>query len=317
MHELIREDLLKKLDNPVLRQLSDSAVINAVGKTAFTTDSFVVSPLFFPGADIGKLAVCGTVNDLVMQGAQPEYLSLALIIEEGLERSILAKIIDSISLACRASKVSVVTGDLKVVEKKACDKIFINTSGIGRIIKRLSIQDIRPGDKIIVTGTIGQHGMSVLAGRKDLGLGFKITSDCAGLAGLLIPLLRRTDCVKFMRDPTRGGLATTLNEISRATGMGIVIDENKIPVSREVRAASELSGIDPLYVACEGRAVVVAERKSAARILSMLKRHALAHKAQIIGEVSPQYKGRVVLNTVIGTQRIVDMLASDPLPRIC
>jgi hydrogenase expression/formation protein HypE len=319
MHNLIKRLLLKKLDNPILKTLSDSALINYKDRLAFTTDSFVVSPLSFAGGDLGKLAVCGTVNDLVVAGAQPEYLSLALIIEEGLDYKILEKIVDSISFHAKKANVYFVTGDLKVVEKGACDKIFINTSGIGRIIKDidLSIKKIRPDDVIIVSGEIGQHGMAVLAKRKELDFGFNIESDCAALNDLIIPILRKTDAIKFMRDPTRGGVATTLNEIAQSSGLGIVVEEKNIPVSPKVRVASELLGIDPLYVGNEGRAILVVSKALAERVLSLLKRHPLGKKSKIIATVVKKPKGRVILNTILGTARLLDMLTSEPLPRIC
>ena len=318
-HNLIKGLFLKELDNPILRELADGASINYKEKLAFTTDSFVVSPLEFPGGDIGKLAVCGTVNDLVMCGAIPEYLSLAFIIEEGLEQRLLKKVVRSIALEARKARISIVTGDLKVVEKGACDKIFINTSGIGRLLKNraLSVKNILPGDKIIITGEIGQHGLSVLAKRKELDLGFNIISDCAALNALLIPVLKKIDAVKFMRDPTRGGLATTLNEVAEQTGLGILIDEKNIPISEKVRTVCELLGIDPMYVANEGRAILIIKNGGEKKILSLLKKHPLGRNAKIIGEISKEQKGRVVLNTILGTQRIVDMLTSEPLPRIC
>jgi hydrogenase expression/formation protein HypE len=319
MHDLIKEVLLKKLNNPILKELTDSAFIEYKEKLAFTTDSFVVSPLFFPGGDIGKLAVCGTVNDLVMLGAVPEYLSLALIVEEGLDFKTLEKIVDSISANAKKAGVYFVTGDLKVVERGAADKIFINTSGIGRIIRKrkLSIKNIRPRDKIIVSGEIGQHGLAVLAKRKELDLGFNINSDCSALADLIIPVLRKTEAIKFMRDPTRGGVATTLNEIAENSGLGIVIEEKNIPVSSKVRVACELLGIDPLYVANEGRAILVVSPESAKKVLKLLKRHPLGRNARIIGSIEKEPRWRVILNTAVGTQRIVDMLTSEPLPRIC
>jgi len=319
MHNLIKEVLLKKLYNPLLKQLSDSAAINFRDKIAFTTDSFVVSPLFFPGGDIGKLAVCGTVNDLVVSGAKPEYLSLSLIIEEGLDYKLLEKIVDAIALHAKICGVLFVTGDIKVVEKGACDKIFINTSGIGSIIKGrgLSVRKIRPGDKIIVTGNIGQHGLAVLAKRKELDLGFNIKSDCAALNDLIIPLLRKLKAIKFMRDPTRGGIATTLNEIAESAKLCLAIDEENIPISEKVRVASEILGIDPLYIANEGIAILVVKREVANKILNLLKKHPLGRNARIIGEVKKEPKSRVILKTIIGTERIVDMLTSEPLPRIC
>ena len=317
MHGLIRNLLLKKLSNPILKELSDSALIEYKDRLAFTTDSFVVSPLRFRGGDIGKLAVCGTVNDLVMVGSIPEYLSLALIIEEGLPYRILEAIVDSISYNAKKAGVYFVTGDLKVVEKGAADKLFINTSGIGRVIKNLSVSSIGPQDKIIVSGKIAQHGLAVLAKRKELALGFNIESDCSCLNSLIIPILKKTDSIKFMRDPTRGGVATTLNEIVQASGLGIIINEKDIPISTKVRAACELLGIDPLYIASEGRAILAVEPSGAQRVLGLLKKHPLGKDSQIIGEFVRQPRPRVILNTVLGTQRIVDMLIAEPLPRIC
>ncbi|TRZ49016.1 hydrogenase expression/formation protein HypE [bacterium] len=319
MHGLIKELLLKKLRNPLLKELSDAACINYKERLAFSTDSFVVNPLNFAGGDIGKLSVCGTVNDLVMLGAVPEYLSLALIIEEGLDYKILEQVVDSIALNARAAGILFVTGDLKVVEKGACDKLFINTSGIGRIIsgRRLSLKNIEVGDKIIISSDIGRHGLAVLAKRKELDFKFNIKSDCAALNGLLIPVIKKTKAIKFMRDPTRGGLATTLNEIAAGTKLGIIIEEENIPVSREVRTAGELLGIDPLYVACEGRAILVVEKSKSRGILNLLRKHPLGRNARQIGAVVKKPKGQVILKTILGTERILDMLTSDPLPRIC
>lgn len=319
MHKLIKDVLFKKLNNPILKELSDSAIIGYKEKIAFTTDSFVVSPLTFAGGDIGKLSVCGTVNDLVMLGAEPEYLSLGLIIEEGLENHIFEGIVSSIALNAKRAGVWVVTGDLKVVEHGACDKIFINTSGIGRIIKnkKFAIKNIKPQDKIIITGNIGQHGLAVLAKRKDLGLKFNIKSDCAALNGLLIPIIKKTNAIRFMRDPTRGGIATTLNEIAQGRNLGIIINEKEIPISSKVKAACELLGIDPLYIANEGIAILVVDKDSANKILSLLRIHPLGKNSRIIGVVENKLKGCVVLNTAVGTQRIVEMLTFEPLPRIC
>lgn len=319
MHQLIKDVLFKKLNNPILKELSDSASIGYKERIAFTTDSFVVSPLTFAGGDIGKLSVCGTVNDLVMLGADPEYLSLGLIIEEGLEKHILESIVSSIALNAKKAGVWVVTGDLKVVEHGACDKIFINTSGIGRIIKnkRFAIKNIKPQDKIIITGNIGQHGLAVLAKRKDLGLKFNIKSDCAALNGLLIPIIKKTSAIRFMRDPTRGGVATTLNEIAQGSNLGIIINEKEIPISSKVKAACELLGIDPLYIANEGIAILAVAKDSAGKVLSLLRKHPLGKNSRIIGAIEKKPKGCVVLNTAFGTQRIIEMLTFEPLPRIC
>jgi hydrogenase expression/formation protein HypE len=319
MHGLIRDLLVEKLANPVLKELGDSAFIDYETPLYFTTDSFVVNPLFFSGGDIGKLSVCGTVNDLVVQGAYPEYLSLSLIIEEGLSLSILERIIDSISRQARKAKVRVATGDLKVVEKNACDKIFINTSGIGRAVKgaRLSPKRIIPGDKIIISGAIAEHGLAVLAQRGALDFGFNIKSDCTSLNDLILPVLRKNQAIRFMRDPTRGGVATTLNEISQVCGYDLIIKEEKIPLSSKVKSACELLGMDPLYIANEGKAVIITGRDTASKVLGLLRKHPLGKKAEVIGEVSGRKNKQVILHTLIGTERIVDMLTGEPLPRIC
>jgi len=317
MHQLIRGLFLERLDNPALRNLADSATLDYQEKIAFTTDSFVVHPLFFPGGDIGKLAVCGTVNDLVMAGAEPQYLALAFIIEEGLDYAVLEKIVGSVARSASQSRVVVATGDIKVVEKGSCDKVFINTAGIGRIIQQLSIKKIRPGDKIILSGDIGRHGLAVLAKRKELGLDFNIKSDCAALNGLLMPALKGIAGIRFMRDPTRGGLATTLNEISESAGLGVIIEEDEIPVSKTVKVAAELLGIDPLYIANEGRAVLVVEPKAAGETLALLRRHKLGRNASIIGEISARYRGRVILNNRFASPRIIEMLSGEQFPRIC
>ena len=337
MHDLIKGLFLPKFSNPLLNRLTDSAVIDFKGQSrsflhsrktssqtkvwdkglAFTTDSFVVHPLFFPGGDIGKLAVSGTINDLVVSGALPLYLSLALIIEEGLDYTLLERVINSISAASRNSQVKVITGDIKVVERAACDKLFINTTGVGRVIRNLKIENIEVGDRIIITGRIAEHGLSILNQRKGMDFGLKIKSDCASLNSLLIPLLQKDRAIRFMRDPTRGGLATTLNEIAQATNLGIVVEETRIPIANQVKAASELLGIDPLYIANEGKAVLVVEPDSAANIIKYLNRNRQGRFARIIGRVVAKPKGMVVLKTKVGTDRILDMLTSEPLPRIC
>jgi len=318
-HQLIKDVFLSRLKNPVLSELGDSAYLDYRQRLAFTTDSFVVSPLFFPGGDIGKLAVCGTINDLVMMGAAPQYLSLAMIIEEGLELSLLERITDSISRAAKEAGVMIATGDLKVVERGACDKLFINTAGIGKMIskEKLSSKRLSPGDKIIITGNIGQHGLAVLTRRRSLEFDFQIKSDCAALNHLLLPLLKKTNAVKFMRDPTRGGLATTLNEVTQASHLGIEIDEKNIPLSPQVRAACELMGIDPLYVANEGAAILIVRQSAANKVLSFLRKHTLAKNSRVIGSVVNRHAGKVVLRTLLNTQRVIDMLTSEPLPRIC
>ena len=317
MHQLIRELFLPQLNNPILKELADSATLNYREKIAFTTDSFVVHPLFFPGADIGKLAVCGTVNDMVMAGAQPQYLSLAFIIEEGLDRAVLEKLVESVAFSAACAGVAVVTGDIKVVEKGACDKVFINTSGVGKIIRRLSFKNIKPGDKVIISGDIGRHGLAVLAKRKELDLNFDIKSDCAALNSLLVPLLKKFPGIKFMRDPTRGGLATTLNEIAESCRLGVILEENSIPVSKSVTTAAELLGLDPLYIPNEGRAVLIVASGAAQKILRLLRRHQLGRGARVIGEISSCHKSKVILNTTTGGFRLIDMLFGEQLPRIC
>jgi len=318
MHDLIRNLILPKFGNPLLNKLSDSAVFNFQDKgSAFTTDSFVVNPLFFPGGDIGKLAVSGTINDLVVAGAVPLYLSLALIIEEGFDYYLLEQVVNSISSVSGESKVKIIAGDIKVVQKGACDKLFINTAGIGRVIRELNTRNIRAGDKIIVTGRIAEHGLSILSQREGMDFGCSIKSDCASLDSLLIPLLRRSRAIKFMRDPTRGGLATTLNEIAQAANLGIVVEESKIPIAKHIKVASELLGIDPLYIANEGKAVLVVESDSVEDVLKRLNRHRQGRYARIIGRIVTVPRGMVLLKTALGTERILDMLASEPLPRIC
>jgi len=319
MQELIRELLLKKLYNPFLSELRDSALVNfKKERLAFTTDSFVVSPIFFKGGDIGKLAVCGTINDLVVEAALPCYLSLSLIIEEGFSFLDLERIVNSIAFYAKKNKVYVVTGDLKVVEKGACDKIFINTSGIGRVIKEeLSIREIKPQDKIILTGTIGEHGLSILSGRKNTPLDFGIRSDCSALTDLLLPLLKKNLKIRFMRDPTRGGLATTLNEIASELNYCIMVEEESIPIKNKVKVACELLGIDPLYLGNEGKAVLVVEKKDASGVLKILKKHPLGKDASIIGEVINQKGKNVLLKTLSRGIRILEPLRQDPLPRIC
>jgi hydrogenase expression/formation protein HypE len=311
---------LQHFKNPYLEKLTDAAVINiAHKKFAFTTDSFVVKPLFFHGADIGKLAVCGTINDLLMMGAIPRYLSCAIIIEEGLDYKILELITKSIAQTAEKTKVQIVTGDVKVVEKGSCDGLFINTSGVGEIIKNLdlSVDKIKISDKIIINGPIANHGIAVLAARNNLDFKNQIKSDCASLHSLLDGVLKNFSGIRFMRDPTRGGLATTLNEIIKDKRFGILLDEKNIPVEKKVRSACEILGFDPLYIANEGKVVIVAERKQADKILKKLKTHPLGKGSRIIGKITEEAKGKVILKTIIGGRRIVDMLVADPLPRIC
>lgn len=317
MHDLIKRLFVKELGNPLLDQLGDAAIFNTSSKLAFTTDSFVVSPIFFPGGDIGKLSVCGTVNDLCVSGARPRYLSCAVIVEEGLSYSDLEKIVLSVKSSCKKAGVDIITGDFKVVEKRAADKIFITTSGIGEIYKdaSLSIGRIRPGDKVIISGTIGDHGAAVLLARGELKFKAKIFSDCAPLNSLILSILNKD--IKFMRDPTRGGLATTLNEIAADSGYNIAIEESEIPVKDPVRVLCEALGMDPLYMANEGKVAVIVSPDPADRVLSIMRKHPLGRKSAIIGEVKKERGKRVYLNTGIGGRRIIDMLSGEHLPRIC
>jgi len=318
MHDLIKGLFVKNLDNPFLNKLGDSALIDAKNKNlAYTTDSFVINPIFFPGGDIGKLSICGTVNDLSVSGANPRYLSCGMIVEEGFDYKDLERITLSIKTTCRSAGVNIVAGDFKVVEKGAVDKIFINTSGVGEMFKkaRSSVCYIRPGDRIIISGTIGDHAAAVLVAREELKFKSRLFSDCAPLNGLISSVIC-TD-IRFMRDPTRGGLATTLNEIAVESGYNISIDERQIPVKESVRALCEILGLDPLYMANEGKVVLIVSSRSASRILSRMKRHPLGKNSRIIGEVTRQRNKKVYLRTTIGGTRLLDMLKGEQLPRIC
>ncbi|MFA5139014.1 MAG: hydrogenase expression/formation protein HypE [Elusimicrobiota bacterium] len=318
-HELVGSVVLPELSNPVLLELGDSAVVESPApRLAFTTDSHTVKPLFFPGGDIGRLSVCGTVNDLAAAGAKPLYLSLALIIEEGLELSVLSKVMRSIRAAAEEAGVSVVAGDTKVVEKGSGDGLFTNTSGIGAVREgvTLSPSRIEPGDKVLVTGTIGDHGAAVLSERQNLGFS-SLRSDCAPLWGLVAGLLDAGVGVKFMRDPTRGGLATVLNEAVHGRAFGIRVLEPDVPVREEVRAFCEVLGLDPLYIANEGKMVVVVAAKDAERALGVVRSQPLGREAAIIGDVVAEPKGRVYLSTRIKGTRVLDMLVGEQFPRIC
>ena len=318
-HDLIEKSFVRILDNPLLAPLDDSAVFEINGKVAFTTDSFVVDPIFFPGGDIGRLSVCGTVNDLSMSGANPLYLSLAFIIEEGLLVEDLQKIIDSIKTTTEEAGVRIITGDTKVVERGCADKLFINTAGIGKIPEGVNISgcNAKPGDKIILSGTIGDHGIAVLSQRQGLSFGTKLESDCAPLGHLVEEMLAASKNIHSLRDPTRGGLATTLNELAKQSKVGIRIEESKIPVRDEVAGACEMLGLDPLYIANEGKLIAIVARNDADKILAAMKRNRYGKNAAIIGEVIAEHPGRVVMKTQLGSSRIVDMLVGEPLPRIC
>ncbi len=318
--ELIRDIFLPAFRNPALERLNDQAVVNINGlRLAVTTDSFVVNPLFFPGGDIGSLAVHGTVNDLAMGGAQPLYMSAAFILEEGLSMETLRRIVDSLQRAAAEAGIEVITGDTKVVEKGKGDGLFINTTGIGVVPDGVSLSSdqARSGDAILLSGPLGDHGIAILAQREGLEFESEIRSDSAPLHGLVAALLDATRAVRCMRDPTRGGLSSALNEIAAQSGVGMELDECTIPVSEAVKGACELLGLDPLYVANEGKLVAIVAPEAAEKALAALRSHPLGRDAQIIGRVTASHKGLIVLRTVLGTTRIVDMLSGDQLPRIC
>ena len=318
--DLLRNVFLPLFSNPMLDSLDDQAVFGIGGaQLAFTTDTFVVRPLFFPGGDIGSLSIHGTVNDLAMGGARPLYLSAAFVIEEGLPSETLRRIAESMAQAARAAGVAIVTGDTKVVEKGKGDGVFINTAGIGVIPPglRLSANQARPGDLVILSGAIGDHGIAIMASREGLEFETAIRSDSAALHSLVASMLAVSFDIRCMRDPTRGGLSSALNEIAGQSGVGIQIEENRIPVREEVRGACELLGLDPLYVANEGKLVAIVAPESADDVVEAMRRHPLGEDARIIGVVSADNPGLLTMRTVFGSSRIVDLLPGDQLPRIC
>lgn len=318
MYQLIREHFVPKFK---LKTLNDSAVLKGLnkGRIAFTTDSYVVSPIFFPGGNIGELAVYGTVNDLSMVGATPLYITAGLILEEGFPIDDLKKILISMSTAAEKAGVSIVGGDTKVVNKGKADGIFINTSGLGMIPNGIDISPlkVKPSDRVIVSGPIGNHGISVIAERNGLSFNPPVVSDTAPLNELVKKMLRKTKKIHAMRDPTRGGLATTLKEIAVDSGCCIVLDEDLIPVPPGVKGACELLGLDPLYVANEGILIAIVDHTVADTLVKTMRKDPLAKDARIIGEVKEVPTGMVLLKTSLGGTRIVDMLSGDQLPRIC
>jgi len=374
-HELVERLFLKYFHNPLLAQLGDAAVLEVSGfpfpvaglpglqpgasnlKLAFTTDSYVVSPLFFPGGDIGKLAVCGTVNDLSMSGATPLCLSAGFILEEGLPLADLERVVASMAETARSVGVPIVTGDTKVVDRGKADGLFINTAGIGVVPAAVEIaaERVQPGDVVILSGTIGDHGMTIMSQREGLRFDSPLVSDCAPLHGLVGAMfdalglggqpqtphtvgdLPETEApapeapalgggkvtaapgclLHCLRDPTRGGLATVLNEVANQAGVGIEIEERAIPVRDAVRAACELLGLDPLYVANEGKLVAFVAPEAAEVVLARMRTHEYGREAAVIGQVTAEHPGRVVLRTPLGARRVVDMLAGEQLPRIC
>jgi len=327
-HDLIADLFLPHFPAPTLAKLDDAAVVEPLATTlmlsdsrrlAFTTDSYVVKPLFFNGGDIGRLAVCGTVNDLAMVGATPLYLSAGFVIEEGLELDVLRQVVASMRDSAREAGVEIVAGDTKVVERGGADELFISTAGLGLVPQGVDISasNARPGDLVILSGAIGDHGIAVLSEREGLAFKAELASDVAPLNGLVAAMLKASSHIHVLRDPTRGGLATSLNEIALQSQVGIRIEESNVPVHDAVRAACEMLGYDPLYVANEGKLVAIIAPDDGERILEAMRNEAHGQEAAIIGEVMAEPKGKVLLRTGIGGTRIVDMLAGEMLPRIC
>jgi len=321
-HDLIQDLFFNYFNNEILNEAGDSAIFKINSEySAFTTDSYVVEPLFFPGGDIGKLAVFGTVNDLSVSGAIPRYLSVGFIIEEGLDFNILENVVISMAAAAKMANLRIVTGDTKVVNRGKCDKLFINTSGIGELQPKFtnisSGENIRAGDKILVNGFVGDHGMAVMSARNELKVRAEVKSDCAPLNGLIQQILNVSEDVKFMRDATRGGLATVLAEIAQTKNTGIDLFETKIPVRESVRGICEIFGFDPLYVANEGKLIIIVSGKDTEKVLETMRKNEFGKETQIIGEVVNNHPGKVILHTSIGGKHIVDILSGDQLPRIC
>jgi hydrogenase expression/formation protein HypE len=325
MKDLIADVFVAAFDNPALAALEDQARLDLAelaargDRLAFTTDSYVVDPLFFPGGDIGKLAVCGTVNDLAVGGAVPRYLSCAVIIEEGLEVELLRRVARSMAEAAVSSSVQIVTGDTKVVPRGACDKLFVTTTGVGTIAagREVGAHRARAGDAVLVSGPMGDHGAAIMAARGDLALDSPIESDCAALAGLIEALLAAAPGTRCMRDATRGGVATVLNELAQASRVSIEIDEEGLPLRPATRGLCEILGLDPLYLASEGTLVAIAPADEADAGLGAMRSHPLGRHAVAIGSVGGAEPGRVTMRTVLGGRRIVDMLVGEQLPRIC
>ncbi len=319
-HELIENIFLRHFGNAMLSPLEDSALFESTeGLLAFTTDSYVVKPIFFPGGDIGRLAVCGTVNDLSMRGARPLHLSAGFIIEEGLPIRELERVVSSMHAAADEAGVTIVCGDTKVVERHAADKLFISTSGVGTVARNVavSVSNAQPGDSVIVSGTVGDHGVTILSQRQGLQFKSSIRSDVAPLNGLVQEMLGAGSGIHTMRDPTRGGLATTLNEIAKSSKVGIEIEEGRIPVSDAVERACEMLGLDYLYLANEGKLVAVIAKEETERILEVMRKHVYGRSATVIGQVTHERPGRVLMQNPFGVRRVIEILASDQFPRIC
>ncbi|MCB1873020.1 MAG: hydrogenase expression/formation protein HypE [Gammaproteobacteria bacterium] len=320
MAQLIEELFVRHLDNPLLRQANDQALFEVpAGRLVISTDGHVISPLFFPGGDIGSLAVHGTINDVAMSGAQPLYLAAGFILEEGFPLADLERVVASMSSAAVKAGVPVVTGDTKVVEKGKGDGIFITTTGIGRVPEGVNISGdrARPGDAILLSGTIGDHGVAIMSSRENLEFETSIASDSAALHTLVAEMVAAVPGIHCLRDPTRGGLATTLNELAQQSAVGMLLREAAIPVHPQVNAACELLGLDPLYVANEGKLVCICAKPDAARLLEVMRAHPLGRGASIIGEVVEDSHGFVQMETGFGGSRVVDWLTGEQLPRIC
>ncbi|WBW95806.1 hydrogenase expression/formation protein HypE [Oceanirhabdus sp. W0125-5] len=319
-NKLIEELFYKYFNNDILLQKNDSSILPVCnGKIAVSTDSFVVNPIFFNGGDIGKLSVCGTINDLAMSGAKPLYITVGFIIEEGLEIEELEKIVKSISETANEAKVKIVAGDTKVVDKGSGDKIYINTTGIG-VLERdiyLSSENIKAGDKVIISGTLGDHGVCIMSKRNNLEFDVEVESDCGLLFELIDNVLNTSKNVRILRDPTRGGLATTLNEFAKESKKSIIIKESLIPVKIEVESMCEILGLEPLYIANEGKVVLIVGEEDSEEVLKVMKEHPKGKDAQIIGEVIEDDTHNVYLKTEIGGTRIVNMPTGELLPRIC
>lgn len=338
-HELVENLFLRYFSNPALLRLDDSAILSLpvspapeatdlpgyqlanLPRLAFTTDSYIITPLFFPGGDIGKLAVCGTVNDLSMSGGQPLWLSAGFIVEEGLPLESLERVVASMAATAEQAGVQIVAGDTKVVDRGGADKLFINTAGVGLVPQGIEIAGDRaqPGDAVLINGPLGDHGVTIMTQREGLAFDTLLESDCAPLNGLVAALLAAVPpgAVRCLRDPTRGGLATALNELASRSAVGIEIEEGAVPVREAVRGACELLGLDPLYVANEGKVVAFVASEAAPAALAALRADPLGGDAQIIGRVTAEHPRRVVLRTALGARRVLDMLVGEQLPRIC
>jgi len=320
-HDLIAKKFFPAFDNAILRAGDDAGVVRLkpCARIAMSTDSHVVWPLFFPGGDIGRLSVCGTVNDVAMMGATPKYLTAGFILEEGVEFELLDRVVASMKAAADEAGVSIIAGDTKVVQRGKADGVYINTTGIGLIEDGLEIGGAlaRPGDVVILSGPMGDHGIAVLSARGELGFDADVMSDVAPLNHLIAAMLGVSDQVHVLRDPTRGGVATTLNEIAKQSNVGITLFEKSLPVRPAVRAACEMLGFDPLYIANEGKLLAIVGREEADRVLAVMRQSSYGEESVVIGEVQTSSPGRVLLKTAIGSHRIVDVLLGELLPRIC